>query len=177
MKKGFFSIILVLAVLELSLSVLDAKNAVAKETQAISKQTLEIEKAFFRRAEIENNVDFLVKKTLEKELLAKNLDPQKIRQKVAERITNFSKSFGKDKEKTSFFIEENHNKNAIAQERLEDATQVLVVSQKGITFAVFYFTGGINNDKKFKAEISEGNYFSQFEMPAGYMAKAVVVGT
>lgn len=174
-QNGFGLLIAVILILQLGLIEIKAKNEAYRKNSEFEKHAIEMEKAFFRRAEIENNIDFLIKKTIEKEILSKNTDPKKIKEKVAQKIAEFAEQNTRqdEKEQTYFFME-NSEKKEVETQALEKTMQVVVLNNGKITAAQLFFTGGEHKDTVLKAKIRHQHFSNEFTIPVGYSVEVLV---
>lgn len=170
MKKGFASAILAILLLQTGILALKTKNAVQESDAIALKQSLEIESAFFKRAEIENNMDFLIGQAMKNELRAKNLDAEKIKEKIITNILEYAKITEKTENAQSveFFIENNGQKTRPSREALEKITAVFLANANGVTSAWFFFNAGEEKNTFFKAKITFGNFSNEFMFPKDY---------
>ncbi len=166
-KKGFFTTLILLASISLAITLVLAKNEFKQEKQQTTLLLLEIEKSFFKRAEIENNIDQLISKTMEKEIQNKNFDPQKIREKIAQKVTTYIKELEEKKPNTIFYFEKNLEQTTPTEKLFEEASKVIVFTDKKILYAQFIYTGG-NENNSFKSKITYGNFSAFFELPKNY---------
>ena len=175
-RRGFSFAVIALAVLAAAISLQNTRLAAEKQANMVSTQALEIEKVTYTRTHVENIFDDAVKTVLENELRNQNLDAQKIKKKIVQKIAWLSGQglFDSSNIRTGFFIEKHGSKEKISEMILEESSSVLVTSDDGITTAWFFFTGGIMRDTQFKATISGPNYSTEFQLPQGYTVGTVV---
>jgi hypothetical protein len=145
------------------------------------KNTLafEIEKTSFERAMLEQNTDFLIRKSIENEIAFGLLNPLEIKKNVCKKLFDFFKENEGENQgiKKSFYFQDKSRliKNRLSLEELEMNSIAVVVAKKKIVFAEFYYTGGLLKNNFLTADIESQGIIQKFMVPPEYSVRTVGV--
>lgn len=189
-EKAFISIaifvLFIPALMQLSLMQSLSKNSM-NEIEAIA---LKAEKASLLRKELEINSDKIIRETIINEIKKNNLNHESIKEKISEKLFTYFKGFEEThyfEPKTSFWLVESKGysyngllsgkKKELEMQDIKENSQLIVSSiNEGMTFAEFYFTGGIEKDKAIAGLIEFNGLKEFFLLPIGYAQKLEVIG-
>lgn len=166
MKKGFVSLIFILLLLSIIFFVFQQEVSFNASAFKAIEFFFQSENAFFERSVIEENIDFLVKKTIESELRAKNISSKKINKKVAEKLDFF---FTRLKEKGVFF---SVNDESFDKTNLSNSFKVTVLAVSEHIFIAFF---NVLPTSKIHAFKEESMLFQQIFLPSNYMQEVLVI--
>lgn len=165
--KGFFSfiIILLLTIFLINLSIFFTNQD--NEKKDIINTIIEIEQHSTKRILLENNVDKIIKITLNELLINDNFNLINAKNSTNTRLFNYLKN--RAFEYDLFF----ENKKDLEINSLNQITSVELIEMKNMKFAYFYFTGGELRNKNI-ATIFGQNFKLKFKIPHGYNIKVVI---
>lgn len=172
-SKGIFSAALLLFFIALTVKAGGLETSFSKETSKTQRMLLEIEKNSFLRTELETNTDFLIKQSV---FLASTINPENefVKEFTASNMDRFilmTKELRGNK--TDFFLENKNTleKSGFSKEAFKELTNIMVLRGKNFYEAEFNFTGGINKDRVFGAQIKSQNSSLDFFITPGYKSK------
>ena len=179
-NKGIFCFLLLLSAIALETNFLNESIEADKILAQGKTIAFEAEKAALIRTAIENNVDAIIKESLQEAILL-NIPQEELKDFANERLALL---FGA--------IEKEYSGKIKAQFRatgcpasdgkplidfLNENSTALIVSVKGKTVLAEYdFTGGLQRNCFVEAEIAGERTKTVFRLPPGYSIKATVVG-
>ncbi|MDD5162985.1 MAG: hypothetical protein PHD95_02140 [Candidatus ainarchaeum sp.] len=175
-KKGLFCFLIALGFVGIIAAIAASstgESIIFNETKGIA---FEIEKLDLERAVLEENIDFLIRETMESELEKGNRNPEQIKEKASEKLVSFFMQAEKEAANRGIAIVFFQKNGPVSEEFLNLNSKVLVVNYENIALAEYNFTGGIFKDAFLKAKIESKNSEKTFELPIGYSQKAFAAG-
>jgi len=176
LRKGFFTLTVVLIVASILLfflfSTIEAKTKVEKAMLSV----LELEEADFIRFQLEENVAYVIRKTLEQGL-GSEADSIILNQQIANKLEKMLKKFASESQtEINLYITDGFTKENF--ENLAELSRTIIIEdQKGNAgYAEYVFTGGLLKNKRIVAEIKVGRSASLFEIKPGYTISVVEIG-
>ena len=137
---------------------------------------LELEEADFIRFQLEENIAYIVRKTLEQGL-GNEADSIILNQQIANKLEKMLKKFANESRAeidlyiTDGFTRENFGNLA------ELSRTIIIKGQKGgASYAEYVFTGGLLKNKRIVVEIKVDKSSSLFEIKPGYTIAVVGIG-
>ena len=186
--RGIFSFILVLLFINLIVVSAGINSSTGREIGETINILIELENASLKRAELEQNLDFLIKKVVEREVFFGNSEPELIEQRLNQEIDFFvsrTESIYSATPKLEFNLVQDFQRLKIPQKNarrklgkgeLHNYFNVMVLNLEENIFVVeFDYSGGLMKDHRFFAVISSPKTGQLFEIPAGYTQIIMVV--
>jgi len=186
--RGIFSFILLLLFIQILLISAGINSGISREMKETENILLEMEIASLKRTELEQNMDFLIRKTVEREVMLFNSEPAIIEQKLNQEIDSFvnkCENVYNSSPKLNFNLIQDFLRLKIPPKKLRkklrkgelhDYFNVIVLNLEESVFVVeFDYSGGVMKDYRFFATISQPKTEQIFEVPAGYTQIVMVV--
>ncbi len=171
MRKGFFVLAFALVIIATLLLLTVKHILISTRIQEASIKALELEKASFVRFQMEENIAYVIRRSLEKGL-EEDIDSLLLNEIISLKIEHLMKKFS-SKENVNLYITDGLNKEPLKE--LSKLSQTIVVKdpKTGIGLAEYTFTGGVMKNKKVVAEIKVGKALVLMEIRPGYAIKVV----
>ncbi|MFH1256944.1 MAG: hypothetical protein V1494_06670 [Candidatus Diapherotrites archaeon] len=188
--QGLFSFALVLLFAAILFTLNGQSNHLGTGLSYAKQIALEIENDSFRRSELEQNLGFLIERTVEMESMKPSFSASKLKEKLAANIASFFASVEESSRNdllVSFRLVEtasgrpmevmkSKNRKKLAGEDLAEqlAVSVLPITQHEKTVEVS-FTGGLLKNRLVAGEIGSGNFTQFYVIPVNYSKTFTVV--
>ncbi|MEM4662711.1 MAG: hypothetical protein QXM75_01690 [Candidatus Diapherotrites archaeon] len=171
-QRAFFTSVFILLIVSALLGLL---ASYAKEWEILNNAhaiAIEMESMGFIRYQIEENINKVIKETIEEELSNKNTDSfslnKTVNKKIIALLEYFKKGFG-----CEVYVSDGTKKLPVSN--LNDLSRTLVIEAEGVIIAEYTYTGGAMKDKKLVCEL-KGNKVKAFVFVLpGYTVKVVKV--
>ena len=176
MRKGFFTLTVVLIVVSILVfflfSTIGAKTKVEKATLSV----LELEEADFIRFQLEENVAYVIRKTLEQGL-SSEADSIILNQQIANKLEKMLKKFANESQaEINLYITDGFTKENLGNLAELSRTIITKDQKSNAGYGEYVFTGGLLKNKRIVAEIKVGKSVSLFEIKPGYTIAVVGIG-
>lgn len=182
-SKGFFSLLLLFAFVILLARVQEDINFQKQEILKAKAVMLQAEKANYLKTELEQNTDFIIEKTIERELKNGKSNPAELQARIVASLELFFKQMENEREGLTFY----HSSSFLGFKKIGkgkkekfsgfgDWFKTIIVNVKENAFLVeFEFTGGILKDNLVFAMLESKNQKQAFAIPTGYKIVKLVV--
>ena len=176
-KKGFFSLILLLFFIILSLKAAKLEKAFSTQAKETQKTLQDIEKSSFLRAELETNFDFTARQSM---LIGALTSPDRelLKEFTSARIANLlekEKELHQGELEFSFFNKATMEKIPFSNEKLKQLFTIHSQLHQNFFDHEFSYTGGVEKNTLFGAEIETGDYTQYFLITPGYSVKEISI--
>ncbi|MEK6941823.1 MAG: hypothetical protein AABW85_03130 [archaeon] len=176
-KKGFFSLILLLFFIILSLKTAKLEQAFSNQTKETQKTLLDIEKSSYLRAELETNFDFTARQSMLIGALT-SADSELLKEFTAKQIAIFAEKETELRQgelEFSFFNKTTMEKTHFSDEKMKQLVAIHSKLRENFFDHEFSYTGGQEKGTLFGAEIKTGNYTQHFFITPGYSVKEISI--
>ena len=176
-KKGFFSLILLLFFIILSLKTAKLEKAFSTQAKETQKILLGIEKSSFLRSELETNFDFTARQSMLIGALS-STDRELLKEFTNVQIANLlekEKELHQGELEFSFFNKTTMEKTPFSDEKMKQLFTIHSTLSQNFFDHEFSYTGGQEKDLLFGAEIDTGNYTQYFLVTPGYSVKEISI--
>ncbi|MBI4053568.1 MAG: hypothetical protein HY394_06050 [Candidatus Diapherotrites archaeon] len=189
--KGFFAFVLVIFFLLAATESAGRQSSSFRSFSEAHRIAMELESQNMLRSNVENNLDFVVEKTMRRQILLGSTDPAQLKLALDEKVFSFFLETQKNARPrnlefsgaTVYGNRYSENAGAAAQEKLSMEfigrnSVAFVELAGGAWIAEYHFSGGLyRNSAVIGRIVSEDNEtMTVFFLPAGYSKTVVVVG-
>ena len=186
--RGVYSFVLVFVFMVCALLIASTQGRARESLSSGTLTAMEIEKASFKRFELEENTDALIEETIDSAIMTGNHDGFIVNKKIASALLHYYREMEGKKGlgmETRFFeiktkcLSKNFTPttcNLKALKAVDKYCKTIVVNLKEHVFLVrFEFTGGILKDNAVLGRIKTPNSEQYFLLLPGYSLERVVV--
>ena len=189
--KGFFAFVMVIFFMLAAVESAGRSSSSFRSFSEANRIAMELESQNMLRTNLENNLDFVVEKTMRRQILLGNSDPVQLKLALDEKVFSFLQETQKSARPrnleffgaTVYGNRYSENAAGTAHERLSmefmNRNSVAFVERfGGAWIAEYHFSGGLyRNNTVMGRIVSEDNETrTVFFLPAGYSKTVMVVG-
>ncbi|MBI2598452.1 MAG: hypothetical protein HYW50_04620 [Candidatus Diapherotrites archaeon] len=173
-SKGIFSLVFLVFFLIIIIKSGQLQQTYFEKLLESRKLLLEMEKAGFRRAELETNFDFLVKESITLNAL-KDSDGAKfaVNEEIEKFVSKTKNIYGK-KIEFGFQNKNSRKSEGFSKQKMKELFSMHTSIQNRSADTQFTFTGGMNKEELLNAEILSKNFSQDFYIAPDYTVKAVI---
>ena len=175
--KGVFSIALLLFFIVLSIKTAQIEQEISKSEKQASQLLLEMEQASFLRSELETNFDFMAKQSMGLGSIA-SPDSELLKEFLNTEIARFAQepeNAHPKKAEFFFFSKQGNQKEKYSAQKMKELFNTRTTGSNGAVLHEFNFTGGLEKDTMFGAEIRTENFTQYFFITPEYSVKVLGV--
>lgn len=169
--KGYFCITITLIAVILLISLFYSFSMVSEIQGNAVAAAIEAEKAGFERFQFENNIEIIIRETIEKELLSHS-DSAQVKKAVNLKIKEYSEKL--KKKGYEVYITNGFGFHSVKE--IEDFSTAIVLEKDSVKYAEYFFTGGLLKNYWLGCRFEKGSAVAEAKILPGYTVRGLKIG-